>query len=93
MIHILSHQSRHTAGCQYNSDETILLVFINGMMATAQIPPHLKRLHDALHCALHWISVYNPSWTVYKHIDMHPASPPPTLHPFVKLRRIKTRDL
>lgn len=38
MVHILSHQSRHTAGCQYNSDETILLV-INGMMATAQIPP------------------------------------------------------
>lgn len=36
MVHILSHQSRHTAGCQYNSDETI---FINGMMATAQIPP------------------------------------------------------
>lgn len=24
---------------QYNSDETILLVFINGVMATAQIPP------------------------------------------------------
>lgn len=50
----------------------------------------MRRLHDALHCA-HWISVCNPSWTVYKHSDIHPASQLPPLRLFVKLCRIKTQ--
>lgn len=70
-------------------------VLINDMMATAQIPlpvPHLRRLHDALHCA-HWISVYNPSWTVYNLTHKHPASQLPPLRPFVKLRLIKKFEI
>lgn len=76
----VTNQTHNTAGFQYNSDDVVLLIliYINGMTVTVpnpapHIPPLLKRLHDALHCA-HWISGYNPSWLVYQPTDMHPAS-------------------
>lgn len=92
------HDIRVTTHCRFFCTAAIkpppLLILINGMMATVQIPPfaapQMRRLHDALHCA-HWISAYNPGWTVYKHIDMQPACQLPSLSLFSKLRRIKTQ--